>query len=104
MSYVATTSFALKAPAGLSGCGKVFPRETWIASAPAASSHFATCTESAIVLPFFAHGMRALPSSVALIFTWRWKSSPTSRRIASTVSISSRAGSRAILRTRRRAR
>ena len=38
-------------PAGLSGCGKNPPVDTWIASTPASTSHLHTCTESSSVLP-----------------------------------------------------
>ena len=40
---------------------------------------------------FRSHGKKALPYSVADILTWRWKSGPTSARIARTTSSSSRA-------------
>ena len=65
-----------KSPGGLSGCGNSEPVETWMASAPSLSHHFATSMVSASTLPFFSQGMTLLRST-ALSLTCRWKSRPT---------------------------
>ena len=69
----------------------MLPVETWIASAPASSAQRQTWTDSGSLLPRFSHGITALLWSTALILTWRWKSSPTSRRIARMISSRKRA-------------
>ena len=63
----------------VAGAGTCCPDETWIASAPASSSQRADLRPSPrSCCPSSSHGRNALPYSVALILTWRWKSSPTS--------------------------
>ncbi len=63
----------------------------WSPSTPASTSHLHTWIDSSSVVPSFAHGKSALPSSIALILNWRWKSSPISLRIARTTSSGKRA-------------
>jgi hypothetical protein len=69
----------------------MLPVETWIASAPASSTHLQIWIESSSVLPRLSQKITALLWSTALILTWRWKSWPTSRRISRTISSRKRA-------------
>ena len=50
-SYVVAMVSNEKSPGGLSGCGNSEPVETWMASAPSLSHHFATSMVSASMLP-----------------------------------------------------
>ena len=54
-------------PAGLRGCGKRLPLDTWMAWTPSSSSILASATASAIRLPRFSHGIRASLWSSPLI-------------------------------------